>query len=140
VVTKLTDLILPAVAVVGGYIVISRVTGWDPIGRAGYDIQKTLGDWWNSLFTSTKGYLVFSHDSRRQGETFSIAVNGLKPNQPFIYGWRELGFSLQVTAPATGEWIQQIVVSYDTAPGVYTIYIDQRAAGGPYGERRFTVL
>ena len=133
---KLTDLIIPGAAIVAGYIVISRVTGWDPLGQAGFDIQK----WFGNLFTSTKGYLVFSHESRRQGEYFSIAVNGLKPGQPFVYGWRELGFSMTVTAPATGEWIQEIYVDYSTAPGVYTIYIDQRAVGGPYGERRFTVL
>ena len=135
---KAKDLVVPAVAIGGGYIVVTRILKLIPDPLAGIG---GISDWFNNLFKSQTGLFTFSRDSARQGETFAISSTGLKPNTPLIYGWKEIGFSTTVTTDANGNWTSpSILVAFSTPPGVYTIYLDQRPWGGAYGERRFTVL
>ena len=137
---KAKELVVPAVVLVGGYLVVTKVLNLIPNAPDLGGVFKPISDFFGGLFGGTvKGYLVFTKQVVRQGERMSIGVSGLVPGKQFVYGWKELGWSEPHTAPANGEWLYEIYIAYSTPPGVYTVYIDQRMNGGPYGERRLTV-
>jgi hypothetical protein len=129
------------VAVGGAYYVYKKLPEWAPEG-----IGKAIGDWFGNLWGGFGGggpttMFTFDKDAARQGERFGIFAEGLIPNSTLTYGWKELGYTQTLNTLSSGHLdLQYVEISPTTPPGTYTIFLDQRAQGGKYGERKFTVL
>lgn len=136
---KATELVVPAAVVVGGAYVIGRLIPDipNPI-TAVVDAFNSAIQWISGQ--KLWGYMTFAKDTMHRTETNSIAATGLKPNTAVIYGWKELGFSMQLDVGPTGEFYFEFGIADSTPNGTYTVYLDQRPNQGPYGERKLTVI
>lgn len=129
------------VAVGGAYYVYKKLPEWAPNGIGG-----ALADWFSKLWGGFGGgggtvpHMAFSKDSAYQGERIAIAVDALQPSTPLLYGWKELNFTQTHTSQSNGQWFFETDIEFTTPPGTYHIFVDQRATGGPYYEKAFTVL
>lgn len=136
-----SDVIVPAIAVVGGAYALSKLVPGFP------DPIKAISDWFSSLFTSQHGIWHFTKPpdqfgkniTATYGEQITIVGTGMLPATPIIYGWKELNYSEQYTTGTEGTIFITFTIDTSTAAGRYTVYLDQRPWGGGYGEGILTV-
>jgi hypothetical protein len=146
-----TDAIVGTVSKVVGETVSKAFEGATrPFWDWTYKVQVDAGQWWDSVFGggSSGPALQLTRYSAHQGAIIGIAAYNLLPNTQGEYGWRATfnfpGYSEPFTASPQGTWYGNgngaLIIAETTPPGAYTIYVDQRPAGGPYLETQFTVL
>ena len=127
---------------VGGYYVLNKLTGFNPLGES----WNGFLTWLSHPFQTQTGTFALSSDSGRAGDVVVLLAAGLKPNGEVTYGWKPnfttgfQGYSDLTFADAAGNLRYPFYIAATTPQGNYTIYLDQRSAGGGYGERGFKVL
>lgn len=138
-VIRLREYVVPAVAIVGIYIVVRQVAGFNLIDWAKGIISG------GGIIPGGSKKVTLSPSTVNQGGTFTVSVQGLIAATLTKYGWKTSStgvviYETQFNADLDGKFSFQEQVLTTTSPGQYKVYFDQRPWGGPYYEALLTVI